>query len=411
MNDKPEHNVFLKIFKLALGFDKSNDQILQELSHYIVDNLITKICIFIAKEKNLSYKTTTSSGRERTYDFPKLYRDILMKEYPNVPDYDKEIKRLHKLRNFFQHGSGSIELSIRKEFAEDYIKKVGKILNEIGIDIKDIEAISSIEVSQASLREEIKADEKSTSEQINNIVDELEDFFVERCKKFKRISTSSRFFKVMEKDQSIPLEMYIKIIPDIIIERSLFNDNLEEIKEYLEKNKYGPPTDSIILAEIFGELSISRELLYHCSDQEMVGSIIINKKGFILYHWSYNERKENNSLPTNYMCAYMLGLLDFIYKFYRKVGINQSFKLIIDLKGIEDWSFSPLPKYLLKNHVYRFTNKEFKPIEKNIEMKELELIENRFNIITDVFTKILRDFGYPGQYVVPPEIKNFYLNN
>ncbi|MHA1285645.1 MAG: hypothetical protein ACTSQP_24330 [Promethearchaeota archaeon] len=107
----------------------------------------------------------------------------------------------------------------------------------------------------------------------------------------------------------------------------------------------------------------------------------------------------------------MLGLLDFIYKFYRKVGINQSFKLIIDLKGIEDWSFSPLPKYLLKNHVYRFTNKEFKPIEKNIEMKELELIENRFNIITDVFTKILRDFGYPGQYVVPPEIKNFYLNN
>ncbi|MHA1285644.1 MAG: hypothetical protein ACTSQP_24325 [Promethearchaeota archaeon] len=234
MNDKPEHNVFLNIFKLALGFAKSNDQILQELSHYIVDNLITKICIFIAKEKNLSYKTTTSSGRERTYDFPKLYRDILMKEYPNVPDYDKEIKRLHKLRNFFQHGSGSIELSIRKEFAEDYIKKVGKILNEIGIDIKDIEAISSIEVSQASLREEIKADEKSTSEQINNIVDELEDFFVERCKKFKRISTSSRFFKVMEKDQSIPLEMYIKIIPDIIIERSLFNDNLEEIKEYLE---------------------------------------------------------------------------------------------------------------------------------------------------------------------------------
>ncbi|MHA1285589.1 MAG: hypothetical protein ACTSQP_24050 [Promethearchaeota archaeon] len=286
MNDKPEHVVFLNMLKLALGFVQSKDQILQELSHYVVDNLITKICIFIAKEKNLSYKTTTSSGRERTYDFPKLYIDILMKEYPNVPDYDKEIKRLHELRNFFQHDSDSIGLSIRKEFAEDYIKKVKKILNEIGIDIKDIEAISSIEVSQASLREEISENRGAILEKIDSMIIELENFFKEKCKILKRKSKLSVLIEPLGNEQIISLEMYIKIIPNFIIKESLFKDNLKELKEYLERINCDPSLSSASSVILFGRLSISREFLYHCSGQEMVGSIIINKKGFMLYHWS-----------------------------------------------------------------------------------------------------------------------------
>ncbi|MHA1285588.1 MAG: hypothetical protein ACTSQP_24045 [Promethearchaeota archaeon] len=43
-------------------------------------------------------------------------------------------------------------------------------------------------------------------------------------------------------------------------------------------------------------------------------------------------------------------------------------------------------------------------------MKDLESIQNRFNIITDVFTDILRDFGYSGQFAIPQEIINFYQN-
>ncbi len=148
MHDRPEHEVFLNMFKIALSFIQSNNQILIELSHYIVDNLITKICIFTARENHMKYKIKKELGKQKTYDFPKLYKDILMKLYPSVPDYDKEIEQLHRLRNFFQHGSESIELSIRKEFAEDYIKKVEKILNEIGVKTSDIKPISIINGSR-----------------------------------------------------------------------------------------------------------------------------------------------------------------------------------------------------------------------------------------------------------------------
>lgn len=104
MSTKPEHEVFLNIFRLALEFSKSNSQILNELSHYLADNLISKICIFIAQEKGLTYSSIIKSGVTRTFDFPVLYKNILMANYPSIPDYDTELKSLHDLRNIFQHG-------------------------------------------------------------------------------------------------------------------------------------------------------------------------------------------------------------------------------------------------------------------------------------------------------------------
>ncbi|MHA1285058.1 MAG: hypothetical protein ACTSQP_21370 [Promethearchaeota archaeon] len=95
-----------------------------------------------------------------------------MKVYPNVPDYKTDIKKFNELRNLVQNGSESIEPSIQKEFAEDYIKKIEKILNEIGVKTEDIKNLFLIKVSQYSLKKEFIIDRKSTSEEINNIVAE-----------------------------------------------------------------------------------------------------------------------------------------------------------------------------------------------------------------------------------------------
>ena len=97
MNKKAEYEVFINIYKLALELSKSNELILNELSHYLVDNLISKICIFIAQENHLAYQTISSKGNKKTFDFPKLYKEILRPLYPNVPYYDKEIKKLPKI--------------------------------------------------------------------------------------------------------------------------------------------------------------------------------------------------------------------------------------------------------------------------------------------------------------------------
>ncbi|MHA1327567.1 MAG: hypothetical protein ACTSRH_09620 [Promethearchaeota archaeon] len=409
MNNRPEHNVFLNMFKLALTFFQSDKQILQELSHYIVDNLITKICIFVAKEKNLQYKTTSRSGKEITFDFLTLYQNILMREYPNVPDYDKEIKKLHELRNFFQHSSESIEFSIRKEFAEDYIKKVEKILNEIGVNINYIKSISSKKAFQDFLKEEYIENNEATLEQISEVAAELENFFKEKCEIYRTNSKESRF-KVIEEEKSIILEIYLKIIPNVLIKRSLFKNDLNKLKEFLQNIRFGPMLDSIDQSELFKELSISRNFLYHCSKENMIGSLVINEKGFILYNWKYtNAENGDNILPTYYLSLYSLAFLNFIYEFYKKVEYNYSFRLIFDIKGIKKWAFSPSSNKSGKDHKYKFTSNKFIPIEKNIDMIDLKSIEYRFNIITDIFTEILGDFGYPKSFIIPQEIKKFYL--
>lgn len=155
-----QYKVFTKIYKLALELSKSNEQILNELSHYLVDNLIAKICIYIAQENNLPFQTTTKKGRKKTYNFPRLYKEILKPLYPKIPEYDKEIQDLHNLRNLFQHGEESITLGIRSEIASEYVNMTEIILREIGIFAKD-ENIDPTNYLKEELNKEIFSDKNS----------------------------------------------------------------------------------------------------------------------------------------------------------------------------------------------------------------------------------------------------------
>ena len=126
-------NILINIFKLAMGLSKSKEPIVWELGHYLADNLISKICIYVAFEKkneNLIYKNVSNKW---TKDFPRLYQDILMHYYPNVPDYDTVIKSHHSRRNVFQHSETSLEMSIRREFVNPYLELTQAIMKEISL--------------------------------------------------------------------------------------------------------------------------------------------------------------------------------------------------------------------------------------------------------------------------------------
>ncbi len=131
MNEELE--VIKEMFAIAKEFSEHENNYIYELSHYLSDNIITKIALIIAKKYNLQYKRRNREGNLRTYNFPKLYKDVLKNKFPNLPDYNLTISQLHNDRNIYQHGEESLRLGIRKEIAKKYVDIVEEILIETKI--------------------------------------------------------------------------------------------------------------------------------------------------------------------------------------------------------------------------------------------------------------------------------------
>lgn len=345
MNRKAEYEVFINLYKLALEFSKSNELILSELSHYLVDNLISKICIFIAHEQSLTYQTSSSKGNKRTFDFPKLYNEILATVYPNVPNYDKEIKKLHNQRNLFQHGTESISLGIRQEFAIEYVRLTEIILKEVGIIEKDktveptnfLKAQYSKEKPNVEYLEESKAhvDEEALINKLAKLEKEFEQNII---------------------SQNVKSDLNMRIIAYPLLNTGdLFkNSQISELKDYLEiETKYGPLIDSFP-TQIFNNLSVTREGLQDISSSKFIGSILIQREGLVLYNWRYGLKKdpENETLPVQFMSAYVLGFLYFLSKFFNKLKYLGEIKIIFSVSNIPNWKYSSLPRFMYNRLKY-----------------------------------------------------------
>ena len=150
---KIENNARIQTLKRMLSVAKtlveneSNE--IFELAHHISDNILNKICMLVGIEKegeNSIYEFLPGK-RKKTKDFYNLYK-ILKKHYPNVPKYNDLIKRCHRDRNMYSHDITSLDLSIRKPVAKNYIKYVEDILVMVGYlrneSIKPSSLISNI---------------------------------------------------------------------------------------------------------------------------------------------------------------------------------------------------------------------------------------------------------------------------
>ena len=116
----------------ALAENESNE--IFELAHHIADNVLNKICMLVGIEKNgeNSIYDFLPDRRQRTKDFNILYKTILEKYYPNVPKYNDIIRKYHRNRNTYNHDIISLDFSIRKPLAINYIKCVEDILKKVG---------------------------------------------------------------------------------------------------------------------------------------------------------------------------------------------------------------------------------------------------------------------------------------
>ncbi len=101
-----------------------------ELAHHIADNVLNKVCMLVGIEKRGENSIYGYKGR--TKEFNVLYKTILAKYYQNVPKYDDLIKQYHRNRNSYNHDIISLDFSIRKPSAINYIKCVEDILKIVG---------------------------------------------------------------------------------------------------------------------------------------------------------------------------------------------------------------------------------------------------------------------------------------
>jgi hypothetical protein len=123
------------MYQFAKELSNSDNPQLYELGHYLTDNIISKICMLIAIENNQKFTRKTPNGKELSLPFRKLYKSVLKKIYPSVPDYE-EIERLHDERNMYQHEAWSIHYHFNRQYALDYLEKVKEIM--IATNILDI---------------------------------------------------------------------------------------------------------------------------------------------------------------------------------------------------------------------------------------------------------------------------------
>ncbi len=386
MNRKAEYEFFINLYKLALEFSKSNVLILSEMSHYLVDNLISKICIFIAQEKSLIYQTISKSGKEKTYNFPKLYKKILSSTYPDVPHYDKEIKKLHGQRNLFQHTSESITLGIRPEFAIEYVRLTKIILKEVGIieEDKKVEPTNYLKAQYSKEKPKI-----AYLEEFKGLVDEKAVF--------NKIAKLEKDFDQNIRSQKVKSDLDIKIIVyPLHSTRELFKTpQISELKNYLEIEAInGPPIDSFP-TRIFDHLRVTREGLQFISSSNLIGSILIQREGLVLYNWRYGLKKDahNETLPVHIMSAYVLGFLYLLSKFFNKLKYLGVVKIIFSVLNIPNWKYSPHPRFIHDRPKYNFLHSSFIPFERICTIKELSSKEGKQRLLQEIFNEILLSFG------------------
>lgn len=147
-----------------------------ELAHHIADNVLVKVCLLVGIEKKgekFIYKDSSYGRHKQTKDFNVLYINILEKYYNNVPKYYDLIKNYHRGRNTYNHDISSLDFSIRKPIAMNYIECVENIMRQVGYLEKDELIKPSILISNVSSMDLNNSQGKHLKQKFKNFYNRL----------------------------------------------------------------------------------------------------------------------------------------------------------------------------------------------------------------------------------------------
>lgn len=134
-SDLRAYQQYLKeAISLARTLSKHKNPTIYELGHYLADNVLSKVCMVIAKRNDKDDLIFENGKSGRTYNFPVLYKKIIEKFYPNdLPKYEEIVKTFHSDRGFYQHSFESLGKIFRRTEAERYVNFVIDVMKKTEI--------------------------------------------------------------------------------------------------------------------------------------------------------------------------------------------------------------------------------------------------------------------------------------
>jgi len=364
--------------------------------------------------KDMYYQTRNTRRR----DFSRLISllvHLIKQEYaPYIdlkitPDMIKIMEKIREIGNFSIH---DIIEKITTSFAEEWRDKIRITLTPLLISYHKLKG-KNIKIDpqrEYVIKKELGIIKKDKTVEPNNDLKPpfskekpKVEYFKESRAHIDEEAIISKLTKLeKEFDQNITSQKVKSDLNMRIISYPLLNtgelfkiSQFSELKDYLEiETKNGPSIDSFP-TQIFNNLSVTREGLQDISSLSLIGSILIQRGGLVLYDWRYGLKKDpyNETLPVQIMSAYVLGFLYFLSKFFNKLKYLGEIKIIFNVLNIPNWKYSSQPRFIYNRPKYNFQHSSFIPYECVYTIKELSSKEGKQRLLQEIFNEILLGYG------------------
>ncbi len=164
-SDLQSYQQYLKeAISLALNLSKNKNPTIYELGHYLADNILAKACMVIAKRNGRDDFIFKNGKDGYTHNFDFLYKNIIEKYYPELPNYESIAKRYHADRGFYQHRFESLGKIFRQTEAEKYVDFVIDVMRKTEI-LGKYENLPLINMYSGNIRQDLTLSSKQKNYQ------------------------------------------------------------------------------------------------------------------------------------------------------------------------------------------------------------------------------------------------------
>ncbi len=238
------------------------------------------------------------------------------------------------------------------------------------------------------------------SQEIHEYIDVSEDLRIINIKFSDHLASA---------EHSTDLEIRMEVSPLNLIEELFGPTDYQDLKQMIRRELiYGPMVDSISRVPLFGDLESLGEGFEHIDNSQMGGSIIISRKGNIIYFWHDKKHDNNDWLQTYYISAYLITFFTFLRDFYQRLNYSGEFSIKISIGKLLGWRYSPLPSFMPVHNPYTFRDNTFTPLIYNLNTDELSDINNIFSNVEEILSEILLACGYDGGFSIRSDLKDQY---
>ena len=252
-SDLQSYQKYLKeAISLALTLSKNTNPTIYELGHYLADNVLAKVCMVIAKRNEKDELIFKNGKNGYTHNFDVLYKNIIEKYYPELPEYDLLVKNYHADRGFYQHRFESLGKIFRQAEADKYVDFVIDVMRKTEV-LGKYESLPSINIYSGNIRQDFSISSKqknyqkfydilkdtSNENRVNTIYIQIKHLRFNIERDFNMIFNNSHGMKFF---RNADWEVYIRITEFDIHNQKIHkgyssthpNENLDVLNEFLD---------------------------------------------------------------------------------------------------------------------------------------------------------------------------------